>query len=71
MEEALPKLDHFILPGGSPAAAALHLARSACRRAERTAVALTSAPAGMRPYLNRLSDWLFAAARCVSSRRTQ
>jgi cob(I)alamin adenosyltransferase len=63
----LPELKSFILPGGGPAAAALHLARTVCRRAEREAVRLVDAgqpvsgPA-MR-YLNRLSDLLFVAAR--------
>jgi cob(I)alamin adenosyltransferase len=63
----LPPLESFVLPGGTPAAAALHLARTVCRRAEREAVRLVeagepvSAPA-LR-YLNRLSDFLFVAAR--------
>lgn len=63
----LPPLKSFILPAGTPAAAALHLARTVCRRAEREAVRLAEAgepvsgPA-MR-YLNRLSDLLFVAAR--------
>jgi len=69
---ALPPLTSFILPGGTPAAAALHLARTVCRRAEREAVRLAesgeavSAPA-MR-YLNRLSDLLFVAARYANDR---
>lgn len=63
----LPELVSFVLPAGSPAAAALHLARTVCRRAEREAVRLAEAgeavsPAAMR-YLNRLSDLLFVAAR--------
>ena len=63
----LPPLASFILPGGAPAAAALHLARTVCRRAERETVRLieagepVSGPA-LR-YLNRLSDLLFVAAR--------
>jgi cob(I)alamin adenosyltransferase len=67
LNDRLPGLKSFILPGGSPAAAALHLARTVSRRAEREAVRLTEAgepvsgPA-MR-YLNRLSDHLFVAAR--------
>jgi cob(I)alamin adenosyltransferase len=67
LNERLPELTSFILPGGSPAAAALHLGRTVCRRAEREAVRLVEAgepvsgPA-MR-YLNRLSDFLFVAAR--------
>ena len=67
LNERLPPLQSFILPGGTPAAAALHLARTVSRRAEREAVRLVesgeavSGPA-MR-YLNRLSDFLFVAAR--------
>ena len=68
----LPELKSFILPAGAPAAAALHLARTVCRRAEREAVRLVEAgepvsgPA-MR-YLNRLSDLLFVAARWANGR---
>jgi cob(I)alamin adenosyltransferase len=67
LNERLPPLQSFILPGGTAAAAALHLARTVSRRAEREAVRLAetgepvSGPA-MR-YLNRLSDFLFVAAR--------
>jgi cob(I)alamin adenosyltransferase len=67
LNDRLPALTSFILPGGTPAAAALHLARTVCRRAERDAVRLfeagepVSGPA-LR-YLNRLSDFLFVAAR--------
>jgi cob(I)alamin adenosyltransferase len=66
MMEDLPTLRYFILPGGSPAAAALHVARTVCRRAERLAVALQEhEPIGdhVLPYLNRLSDYLFTLAR--------
>jgi cob(I)alamin adenosyltransferase len=68
----LPPLASFVLPGGTPAAAALHLARTVCRRAEREAVRLAEAgepvsgPA-MR-YLNRLSDLLFVAARYANDK---
>jgi cob(I)alamin adenosyltransferase len=67
LNDRLPALQSFILPGGSAAAAALHLARTVSRRAEREAVRLAEAgePVGgpaMR-YLNRLSDFLFVAAR--------
>jgi cob(I)alamin adenosyltransferase len=68
----LPPLASFVLPGGAPASAALHLARTVCRRAEREAVRLVEAgqpvsgPA-MR-YLNRLSDFLFVAARYANDR---
>jgi cob(I)alamin adenosyltransferase len=64
--EALAPLRAFILPGGTAAAAALHVARTVCRRAERRVVALCAtediAPEVVR-YLNRLSDFLFVAAR--------
>lgn len=63
----LPPLSTFILPGGTPAASALHLARAAARRAERRIVDL---PADLDPnlkkWLNRLSDFLFAAARIAN-----
>jgi cob(I)alamin adenosyltransferase len=68
----LEPLNSFVLPGGSPAAAALHQARTVCRRAEREAVRLTetgeavSAPA--LKYLNRLSDLLFVAARWANDK---
>jgi len=69
MTARLPALTHFILPGGSKAGAALHLARAVCRRAERAVVAL-SRHAGVNResllYLNRLSDWLFTAARAAN-----
>jgi len=64
----LNPLKSFVLPGGTPAAAYLHLARTICRRAERLAVALSQkpeekiSPAAVK-YLNRLSDFLFVAAR--------
>jgi cob(I)alamin adenosyltransferase len=58
-------LKSFVLPGGSPQAAALHIARTVCRRAERAVLALDDAPArgDVVIYLNRLSDLLFALAR--------
>ncbi|HLY79233.1 MAG TPA: cob(I)yrinic acid a,c-diamide adenosyltransferase, partial [Caulobacteraceae bacterium] len=62
----MAELTSFVLPGGSPAAAALHLARTVCRRAERTCVALAEredVSAAALKYLNRLSDLLFVAAR--------
>jgi cob(I)alamin adenosyltransferase len=65
-ESGLPKLDHFILPGGSKASALLHQARSICRRAERTLVTLAGkdkVPSISLAYLNRLSDLLFVMAR--------
>jgi cob(I)alamin adenosyltransferase len=67
----LPPLRHFVLPGGSALAADLHLARAVCRRAERRVVALHHAEP-VRPellaYLNRLSDFLFVAARVANHR---
>lgn len=66
MEARLQPLKRFILPGGSPAAAALHVARSVCRRAEREVVTLMGLEAinlAVIIYLNRLSDMLFVMAR--------
>ncbi len=67
----LPPLKEFILPGGTRAAAAAHLARTVCRRAERSLVALgrkESVSAHARQYLNRLSDLLFVAGRALNRR---
>jgi cob(I)alamin adenosyltransferase len=65
----LPPLENFILPGGGPAAAAAHLARTICRRAERRACTLAQheavAPEALQ-YLNRLSDLLFVVARVLA-----
>lgn len=70
----LPALTAFILPGGSPLGAFLHLARTVCRRAERSVVAL-SRDNHVDPllivYLNRLSDLLFVLARAENHRRGQ
>jgi cob(I)alamin adenosyltransferase len=66
MESELAPLKTFILPGGSLAAAQLHVARTVCRRAERLVVALNDdddATKSSITYLNRLSDFLFVAAR--------
>jgi cob(I)alamin adenosyltransferase len=65
----LPGLKEFILPGGAPAAADVHVARTACRNAERAVVALNHAEPGgdgARRYLNRLSDLLFVLARVLN-----
>ncbi len=67
--DVLPPLKEFILPGGGPAAAACHLARATCRRAERRAWSLARvdavAPEPLQ-YLNRLSDLLFVVARVLA-----
>jgi cob(I)alamin adenosyltransferase len=71
LNKELKPLKSFILPGGSPAAAALHLARTVTRRAERKMVALAQNPdehvnrEGIR-YINRVSDFLFVAGRVVN-----
>lgn len=69
MNEDLPTLKNFVLPGGHPANAMAHIARCVCRRAERRAVELSSqsqlAPIIIQ-YLNRLSDWLFVLSRTLS-----
>jgi len=69
----LAPLRSFVLPGGSPAAAALHLARTICRRAERMIVELSQRPdesvsAAVVKYVNRLSDFLFVASRYVNDK---
>ena len=72
-ESELPPLTRFILPGGTPAASALHLARTVARRAERNVTSLlraepeTASPATLR-YLNRLADLLFVLARVANFR---
>ena len=69
MNATIAPLTSFVLPGGSALAAALHVARAAGRRAERSAVAANVVeplnPAALA-YLNRLSDWLFVAARAAN-----
>ena len=70
LEATLPPLRRFILPGGSPAGAALHLARTICRRAERRVIGLGSNAVDpiLLVYMNRLSDLLFVMARVVNHR---
>ena len=68
LNAALAPLTSFVLPGGTPAAAHLHLARTVCRRAERMIVELAAKPgenvsAAVIKYINRLSDFLFVASR--------
>jgi cob(I)alamin adenosyltransferase len=72
LSQELPPLENFVLPGGSPAAAQLHVARTVCRRAERLLVALSrheSVGGQTIPYLNRLSDALFVMARYENRKR--
>jgi cob(I)alamin adenosyltransferase len=67
----LEPLTSFVLPGGSPASATLHLARAVCRRAERAIVQLAAGESVGAPviaYINRLSDYLFVAARFANDR---
>jgi cob(I)alamin adenosyltransferase len=73
LNSELKPLRSFVLPGGSPAAAALHVARTVCRRAERCIVELAAQPgehvsAPALKYINRLSDLLFVAGRYVNER---
>jgi cob(I)alamin adenosyltransferase len=70
LDEQLPPLRHFILSGGAPAGAALHLARAVCRRAERAVLGLGGG--AVEPvilvYINRVSDLLFTMARAANHR---
>ena len=69
-ESKLPAVDKFILPGGTPLAGLIHFARATCRRAERRILDLNdSEPVGplALTYINRLSDWLYLAARVANS----
>jgi cob(I)alamin adenosyltransferase len=70
LDAELEPLRRFILAGGTPAGAALHVARTVCRRAERAMVALGEAAfePGLLQYVNRLSDLLFTMARAVNRR---
>jgi cob(I)alamin adenosyltransferase len=73
MNAELKPLRSFVLPGGTPGAAALHVARTVCRRAERLMVELAAQPnepvgAPALKYINRLSDYLFVASRYVNDR---
>jgi cob(I)alamin adenosyltransferase len=73
-EERLEPLRSFILPGGSPSGAALHTARTVCRRAERCVVTLgreIDLSPGVLVYLNRLSDLLFVMARLANAEAGQ
>lgn len=70
-EAGNPPIARFILPGGTAVAAALHVCRTVCRRAERTVVTLAATggacPPEVAKYLNRLSDYFFAAARAANA----
>jgi cob(I)alamin adenosyltransferase len=70
MNETLPEMKHFILPGGHSAVSITHITRSICRRAERYVVNLQDHQGHVEPliikYLNRLSDYLFVLARYVA-----
>lgn len=72
MNEVLPAMKHFILPGGHPTVSQLHIARCVCRRAERCCVRLELENHSIEPiilqYLNRLSDYLFVLARFAAYR---
>ncbi|HLR61549.1 MAG TPA: cob(I)yrinic acid a,c-diamide adenosyltransferase [Lentibacillus sp.] len=67
-----PELERFILPGGSDASASIHIARTVARRAERMIISLMKAEDDISPvplkYVNRLSDYFFAAARVINAR---
>ena len=67
-DQELEPLESFVLPGGSKPGAALHLARTVCRRAERAVVGLDDVDGGITVYLNRLSDLLFTLARLTNHR---
>ncbi|MDE7402069.1 MAG: cob(I)yrinic acid a,c-diamide adenosyltransferase [Muribaculaceae bacterium] len=69
LDEQTPKINAFVLPGGAPAAAQAHLARTICRRAERAMLDLADSEpvdADALKYINRLSDYLFIAARYIN-----
>lgn len=72
MNEELPEMKHFILPGGHPSVSVAHVARCVCRRAERCCVNLKTNDNSVEPlilkYLNRLSDYLFVLSRFFSHR---
>jgi cob(I)alamin adenosyltransferase len=69
MFEVLPRLNHFVLPAGSPGTAYAHIARTVCRRAERRIVELSDkkeVDPNLIKYINRLSDYLFVLARKIN-----
>lgn len=69
METVLPRLSKFVLPGGHPAVSFCHVARTVCRRAERTILAIEdiqNVPSEVFRYMNRLSDYLFVFSRLLT-----
>ena len=71
MEESLPQLRSFVLPGGTRAAAEAHICRTVCRRAERRVITLGRSAQlddNVVRFLNRLSDWLFVYSRWLTVR---
>jgi cob(I)alamin adenosyltransferase len=69
MDKDLPALTNFIIPGSTVLSSHIHVCRAVCRRAERTTVVVAqngNVTASVMKYLNRLSDWLFVAARFVA-----
>ena len=66
LDEALPKLNAFVLPGGNRAASLAHVCRTICRRAERNMHAVPKIDPNTLAYINRLSDYLFVLARTLS-----
>ncbi len=72
MNDDLPPMTHFVLPGGHPAVSHCHVARTVCRRAERICAALFNLEPfdeKVLKYLNRLSDYLFVLARCIAKQK--
>lgn len=75
MSQATPEIEYFIIPGGSSLASWLHYGRTVCRRAERDCVSFIRSQANYNPpalkFINRLSDYLFAAGRLANHRQGQ
>ena len=71
LNATLPPLTEFVLPGGTRAAAAAHVCRTVCRRAERSLWALDETTLPCAQYLNRLSDFFFVLARCCNAGQTE
>jgi cob(I)alamin adenosyltransferase len=71
LNDTLPPLTEFVLPGGTRAAASAHVCRTVCRRAERAVWALDETTLPCAQYLNRLSDFFFVLARCLNAGQTE